>query len=105
MGEQIMSPRAAAIVIYFSFVSLLSVLLTVIDKYNAKRNRRRVSEKTLFLSAIFGGSLFEYLTMKAIRHKTLHKRFMIGLPVIFILQVLLLVFLYLRFVKTGIITL
>ena len=99
-----MSPRLIAIVIYFSAVSLVSVLLIVADKYNAKRNRRRVSEKALFLSAIFGGSFFEYLTMKAIRHKTLHKRFMIGLPVIFVLQIALLVFLYLRFVKTGIIT-
>ena len=43
--------------------------------------------------------------MKLIRHKTLHKRFMLGLPAIFIPQVALLVFLYLRFVKTGIIAL
>lgn len=99
-----MNPKIFAIVIYFSFVSLLSVMLTVVDKYNAKRNRRRVSEKALFLSALFGGSLFEYLTMKAIRHKTLHKRFMVGLPVIIVFQAALIVFLYLRFVKTGIVT-
>ncbi len=105
MDEQTMSPKLLFIIIYFACVSLLSVLLTVIDKHNAKRNRRRVSEKALFLSAIFGGSLFEYLTMKTIRHKTLHKRFMIGLPIIFILQVLLIAFLYFRFIKTGIVTL
>lgn len=100
-----MSVNFRLILSYFIAVSLVSVVLTVCDKYLAQHNRRRISEKALFVSAILGGSLFEYLTMKLIRHKTLHKRFMLGLPAIFILQVALLVFLYLRFVKTGIIVL
>ena len=100
-----MSVNFRLILSYFIAVSLVSVVLTVCDKYLAQHNRKRISEKALFASAILGGSLFEYLTMKLIRHKTLHKRFMLGLPAIFILQVALLVFLYLRFVKTGIIAL
>lgn len=100
-----MSVKIRLILAYFIAVSLVSAILTVCDKYLAQHNRRRISEKVLFASAILGGSLFEYLTMKLIRHKTLHKRFMLGLPAIFIFQIALLVFLYLRFVKTGIIAL
>lgn len=100
-----MSIQAKLTLFYFIFISLFSSFLTVSDKLRAKHNRRRISEKALFLSALLGGSLFEYLSMKLIRHKTLHKRFMLGLPLIFLFQAAALVFVYLRFVKTGIIVL
>ena len=74
-------------VIYIVFISLIAFVMTVADKINAGKGRRRVSEKSLFLVAFFGGSLCEYLTMKAIRHKTRHKRFMLGLPAIMLFQV------------------
>ena len=74
------------ILIYFAVISLVTALVTAIDKYKAKKGAFRISEATLFVLAILGGSLAEYLTMKSIRHKTLHKRFMIGLPLIMILQ-------------------
>lgn len=100
-----MSVKIKILIAYFVLISVFSSALTVIDKRNARLNRRRISEKVLFLSAIFGGSAFEYITMKAIRHKTLHKRFMLGLPVIFLLQIALIVFLYIKLIKTGIINL
>lgn len=100
-----MSVKVKIIIAYFVLISAFSAILTVIDKRNARLNRRRISEKAFFLFAIFGGSAFEYITMKAIRHKTLHKRFMLGLPVIFVLQVALIVFLYIKFIKTGIVDL
>ena len=71
---------------YLITVSFIAFVLTAVDKHNAKKGRRRVSERALFAVAMLGGSLCEYLTMKAIRHKTLHKRFMIGLPVIMLIQ-------------------
>lgn len=71
---------------YFLAVSLITALITAIDKYKAKRGSFRISEATLFFLAAIGGALGEYLTMRLIRHKTLHKRFMIGLPLIIILQ-------------------
>ena len=74
------------ILIYFAVISLVTALVTAIDKYKAKKGSFRISEATLFTLAVLGGSLSEYLTMKLIRHKTLHKRFMIGLPLIMILQ-------------------
>lgn len=71
---------------YLAAISLVSFFATVIDKSKARKGKRRISEKTLILLAVFGGAVCEYATMKIIRHKTLHKKFMIGLPLIIMLQ-------------------
>lgn len=78
--------------IYFFIISLVTSIVTILDKHKAKKGKYRISEATLFILAIIGGALSEYLTMLFIRHKTLHKRFMIGLPVIIILQLTAIVF-------------
>lgn len=68
--------------------SALSVLLCIYDKIAAKVwKRHRVPEATLLLLAALGGSLPMYVTMQIIHHKTLHKKFMIGIPVILLLQI------------------
>ena len=54
--------------------------MTVTDKAKAKRAVWRIPEATLMLVGLFGGALAMYVTMKTIRHKTKHKKFMIGLP-------------------------
>jgi len=66
--------------------------VTCHDKTASRKGRRRVPEKTLFLLSLAGGSVATYFTMKIIRHKTKHKRFMIGLPMIIIFQILILIF-------------
>ena len=73
-------------------VNLIAFALFGIDKYKAKHDLWRIPEKTLFLLAIFGGSVGAFLGMKFFRHKTRHKRFSIGLPLIFVLQLLLCLF-------------
>ena len=73
-------------IIYFAVISFITAVVTAIDKYKAKKGSFRISEKALFILALLGGSLSEYMTMRLIRHKTLHKRFMIGLPLIMLLQ-------------------
>ncbi len=79
------------ILIYFAVVSVISCIITIYDKKAAKKwTKHRVPEKILFLLAILGGSVAEFLTMLKIRHKTKHKRFMIGLPIIILLQVVIL---------------
>lgn len=72
---------------YFITISLFTVAVTVKDKRNAKKQLRRVPEKKLFTLALLGGSVAEYITMRAIRHKTMHKSFMWGLPAIMLLQI------------------
>ena len=77
------------ILIYFAVISVITAIVTFYDKKAAKnRPKHRVPEKVLFLSAILGGSVAEFLTMLNIRHKTKHKKFMIGLPIIILLQVI-----------------
>lgn len=67
--------------IYYFVLAVVSAAITVADKTAAKKNKWRVPEATLMLIGLIGGALPMYLTMKAIRHKTQHKKFMIGLPV------------------------
>ena len=68
------------IIIYLVLIGLVAVIITVADKSAAKRNKWRVPEATLMLIGLFGGALPMFVTMKTIRHKTKHKKFMIGLP-------------------------
>lgn len=82
--------------IYLAAVSLIAVIMTVSDKSRAKKHKRRIAERTLFGTAILGGSAAMYLTMLAIRHKTKHKRFMIGLPLIMIVQTAIIAFITIR---------
>lgn len=86
-----------AALIYFALISFVTAVVTVADKHKAKKGAFRISEATLFIMALMGGALSEYLTMRLIRHKTLHKRFMIGLPVIIILQLTLTILLAIYF--------
>ena len=75
-----------AVIIYLCAVSAVSVAATVHDKCAAKKSRRRVPERTLILLCMFGGSAAMYLTMRIIHHKTRHAKFMVGIPVIMLLQ-------------------
>lgn len=68
------------IVIFLILIGFVAVIITVADKSAAKRNKWRVPEATLMLIGLFGGALPMYVTMRTIRHKTKHKKFMIGLP-------------------------
>lgn len=74
------------VLIYLAAISLWSVIVTVHDKIAAKRGRRRIPERTLIALSVFGGSVAMYMTMQMIRHKTKHAKFMIGIPVIIVLQ-------------------
>lgn len=81
-----MTPLSTALTVYFTAISLITIAATALDKLFAKKNMRRISEKTLIILALLGGSPAEYVTMRLIRHKTLHRKFMLGLPLIMLLQ-------------------
>ena len=81
------SLAAGAAICYAAVISVITIIVTVYDKIAAKkRPKRRIRENTLLLLALLGGGAAEYLTMLLIRHKTLHRKFMIGLPVIIAVQ-------------------
>lgn len=82
MSKELLIPVTA----YLLIISVLTSVVTVADKFKAKKGSFRIPEKSLFILAFLGGSAAEYITMRLIRHKTLHKSFMIGLPVIMLFQ-------------------
>ncbi len=85
--------------IYFIGISLISILVCLYDKVISKRERveLRIPEKTLLILSALGGSAAMYVTMQIIHHKTRHKKFMIGIPVILVIQIIL-VILYFYFI-------
>ncbi len=72
--------------VYLIIINLIAIVITAHDKLAAIRQRRRVPEKTLMLISVLGGAPAMYLTMLVIRHKTRKPLFMIGIPVIFLLE-------------------
>lgn len=76
----------ALLMCYLVFVNVTAAAVCAADKRAARRRARRVSERTLFMLAAAGGSAGMYIAMRALRHKTLHKRFMIGIPLIMAVQ-------------------
>ena len=73
-------------------INLVGFVMMCVDKELAIHHENRVSEKVLFLIAIIGGSLGSILGMYAFRHKTKHLSFVIGMPVILIIQLVLVYF-------------
>ena len=69
-------------------MSIVSVIVCIYDKKISKKNRveLRTPEKTLLILSALGGSVAMFITMLIIRHKTKHFKFMVGIPVIMIIQ-------------------
>lgn len=83
---------------YLIVVSIAAFIMMAIDKRRAYRHRWRIPENILLLLALIGGSGGAVLGMWLFRHKTRHKLFSIGLPVILVIQCVL-VLLITRWVK------
>lgn len=86
------------LLIYVLTVSFYSAAITCTDKRLAVKGGRRIPEKKLFGAALLGGAAAMYITMRIIRHKTMHKRFMIGLPLIILIQIAAVCFILIKFV-------
>ena len=82
---------------YLLAVNITSFFLYGIDKYKAKKGKWRISEATLLTMAAIGGSIGAWAGMRLWHHKTMHKKFKYGIPVIIILQVALAVYLLTNF--------
>ena len=78
---------------YLLAVNITSFFLYGIDKYKAKKGKWRISETTLLLMAVIGGSIGAWGAMRFWHHKTMHKKFKYGIPLIITFQVALAVYL------------
>ena len=75
------------VIAYLGIVNVVAFLLYGLDKQKARMNRWRIPEKVLLGVAAFGGTIGAYVGMRMFHHKTTKAKFYIGIPLIFILQV------------------
>ena len=74
------------IIYYMLVINAVAFFVYGIDKLKAKKGKWRISEASLLLLAVIGGSVGAWAGMKAWHHKTMHKKFRYGLPLIALLH-------------------
>jgi uncharacterized membrane protein YsdA (DUF1294 family) len=84
------------ILVWFAVISIVAVIITVTDKRKARRGAYRISEAALMWISALGGSVAMLVTMLTIRHKTRHIKFMLGIPIIILFQIIVAVYLIIR---------
>ena len=83
-----------AIVIYLAAINVITFIMFGADKARAAKGRWRISEAALILAVLLGGSIGALAGMRIFHHKTRHRKFTIGIPVILALQIILMVIYY-----------
>ena len=89
----IFSEEMKEFAIYLLVINAITFIVYGIDKLKAREHWWRLSESTLLFLAIVGGSVDAWIGMKVWHHKTMHKKFKYGIPIIIIIQVALAVYL------------
>jgi uncharacterized membrane protein YsdA (DUF1294 family) len=79
--------------LYAVVINIIGFIIMGRDKRKAERHEYRISERVLWQVAIVGGSVGAFLGMKVYRHKTKHKRFSTGIPLLVMLHCLLFIWL------------
>ncbi|ALC89716.1 hypothetical protein AM500_07995 [Bacillus sp. FJAT-18017] len=77
-----------AIFIYLLVINIISFSMMGIDKRRARNGQYRISEQTLWLSALAGGAIGATIGMNYFRHKTKHVSFKFGLPLLAAIEIL-----------------
>ena len=83
------------ILIYLIAINVVTFFMYGIDKWKAKRSKWRISEATLLGMAVIGGSIGAWLGMRVWHHKTMHKKFQFGIPLIIVAQIALMIWYFL----------
>ena len=84
------------LIYYLLAINAVAFIMYGIDKYKAKKAKWRISEATLLLLAILGGSIGAWMGMKVWHHKTMHKKFKYGIPAILLIQIALMAYLHMN---------
>ena len=82
------------ILYYLIAINIITFFIYGIDKLKAKKGKWRIPESTLLLLVIIGGSIGAWLGIKVWHHKTLHKKFKYGIPLILIVQIAIAVYIF-----------
>ncbi len=81
------------LLMYICIINIVGYFIILIDKYKAKRDKWRIKESTMLIVGLIGGALGNVLSMTMFRHKTQHKKFYIGMPIVAILHLVILIYL------------
>ena len=87
----------SCLVCYLLAVNAVTFIVYGIDKYKAKKAKWRISEATLLLLAVLGGSVGAWMGMKVWHHKTMHKKFKYGVPAILLIQIAAMMYLHMNY--------
>lgn len=77
------------LIAYLLIINAAGFLVMLVDKFYARKNLWRIPEATLLSVAVIGGSVGALIGMYTVRHKTKHKKFTIGIPLILAAQIAL----------------
>ena len=77
------------ILLFILIMSLIAFFVMGYDKSQAKKHKQRVSERTLWMLALFGGGIGAYFGMQLFRHKTKHTNFRVGFLMLMIIYAFL----------------
>jgi len=76
-----------SVIAYFIGVNIVGFILMYVDKRKAMKNQYRIPERTFWLLGVLGSAIGNYIGMKVFRHKTKHRSFVIGMPVLIIVNI------------------
>ena len=82
------------ILLYLLIVNAIAFILMLADKRMAQKNLWRIPEATLLLSAAIGGSIGSLAGMYTFRHKTRHPKFAVGIPLLLLLHIAVLLWVF-----------
>ena len=77
-------------------INAITFVVYGIDKYKAKKAKWRISEATLLLLAVLGGSIGAWMGMRVWHHKTMHRKFKYGIPALLLMQIALMAYLHMN---------
>lgn len=78
---------------YLILINIICFIVFAVDKKRSRRNQWRISEATLLLLSLIGGSLGGILSMRLFRHKTGKRKFRIAMPLLLIINILVVYYL------------
>lgn len=85
------------VLLYLLMINVIGILIMYIDKRKAEYGRWRISENTLLLIALLGGSIGTIIGMYWFRHKTKKLKFTLGFPTILISEVIIVIYLLVKY--------
>lgn len=80
----------SALLLYLSGANIIALIMMGIDKQKAKKQQWRIPERTFWSLAIIGGAFGVLIGMRTFRHKTKHRSFVVGIPLLLLLHIVLL---------------